>query len=203
MESSKRGAVSARAASDVYRRLARQSPAALEDMLVGGQTPSLPDLVGYEYRGYNVAPTTALLGIRKFVKVFFTTPEGAVYGCNTPAVQNGLDGPWIARPTEASPRRYAFFRVLPVDPEARDNAYLHALLLNYGLGGNPIYDPSRLLRDYLVRCVDGSDELLLGKAYMAFGPARVPASFFLLERRRPLPGPVTLPRSVAPGAHGA
>ena len=75
-----------------------------------------------------------------------------------------------------------------MDPEARDNAYLHALLLDYGRG-NPWYDPSRQLRDYLVRCVPGSDDLLLGKAYMALGPWRIPATFFLLERHRPLPGP--------------
>ena len=81
----------------------------------------------------------------------------------------------------------------PVDPEARDNAYLHALLIDYGQGGNPLYDPSRYLRDYLVRCVPGSDDLLLGKAYMAIGPWRMPASFFMLERHRPIPDRIALP----------
>jgi hypothetical protein len=164
-------------------------------MMVRGETPSLSSLCGYEYRGYNIAPTTSLLGIRKFVKAFFRTPDGAVYGCNTPVVQNGVSGSWIALPREDTPRRYAFFSVTSVDPEARDNTYLHALLLDYGRGGNPPYDPSRSLRDYLVRCVDGSDDLLLGKAYFAIGPLRLPASFFLLERRGPLPDRIVLPRS--------
>jgi hypothetical protein len=188
------------AASTTYERLAGQSQAALEALLVGGETPSLPGIAGYEYRGYNLAPATRLLGIRKFIKAFFDTPGGAIYGCNTPAAQNGLHAPWIARPSEAAPRRYAFFSVTPVDPEARDNAYLHALLLDYGRGGNPVYDPSRLLRDYMVRILPGSDDLLLGKAYLALGPARVTASFFLLERHRPLPGLIALPRSAAPHA---
>jgi hypothetical protein len=168
--------------------------------LIGGETPSFSGIVGYEYRGYNIAPTTALLGIRKFIKAFFVTPDGATYGCNTPVAQNGLRGTWIARPSEAVPRRYAFFRVTPVDPEARDNAYLHTLLLDYGRGQNPFYDPSRLIRDYLVRCVSGSDDLLLGKAYTALGPWRIPATFFLLERHRPLAGPVALPHSGESGA---
>ena len=189
----------ARNASAHYKQLAGLPSAALEAMVVGGETPSLPALVGYEYRGYNTAPATALLGIRKFIKAFFTTPSGAVYGCNTPVAQNGLDRPWKAKPSEAYPRRYAFFSVTSVDPEVRDNTYLHALLLDYGRGHNPTYDPSRLLRDYLVRCVPGSDDLLLGKAYMAFGPTRVAVSFFLLERHRPLHGPVALPH---PGKRG-
>jgi hypothetical protein len=162
-------------------------------MLIRGETPSLPALAGYEYRGYNIAPALSLLGIRKFIKAFFLTPGMATYGCNTPVTQNGLRGAWIARPSEAAPRRYAFFSVTPVDPEARDNAYLHALLLDYGRGRNPFYDPSRFIRDYLVRCVPGSDDLLLGKAYMALGPWRIPATFFILERHRALAGPVALP----------
>lgn len=182
--------------SAIYQRLARARPAALERLLVRGEPPSLPALIGYEYRGYNTAPQLSLLGIRKFIKAFFVTPGGAVYGCNTPVAQNGLGGPWIARPSAAAPRRYAFFHVGPVDPAARDNAYLHALLLDYGRGGNPALDPSRLLRDYLVRCVPGSDDLLLGKAYLAIGPLRVVGSFFVLERLRALPGPIALP----PGA---
>jgi hypothetical protein len=185
-------------ASPAYLRLARARPATLARLMMGGETPALPALVGYEYRGYNLAPGLALFGLGKFIKAFFATPSGAVYGCNTPVVQNGITGPWQARPDEAAPRRYAFFRVTPVDPTARDNTYLHALLLDYGRGGNPRYDPSCLLRDYLVRGVRGSDDLLLGKAYLALGPARLVASFFVLERRRPLPGPVPLPAGVIP-----
>jgi len=205
MESNVTVATPRGAASTQYKRLVGQSRAALEALMVGGETPSLSALVGYEYRGYNIAPVLALLGIRKFIKAFFTVSNGAeyegqIYGCNTPVVQNGLQGPWRAKPSEAAPRRYAFFSVEPVGPEARDNAYLHALLLNYGQGGNKPYDPSRQLRDYLVRCVPGSDDLLLGKAYTALGPSRIPATFFLLECHRPLPGPIALPR---PGADGA
>ena len=46
--------------------------------------------------------------------------------------------------------------------------------------------PASVLRDYVVRVEPGSDELLLGKAYLA----RFRVGFFLLERRRPFePGP--------------
>ena len=200
MGSDRSGGLLTGAASPRYQRLARLRPAALERLLVRGEPPALPALLGYEYRGYNCTPALALLGIRKFIKAFFATPGGSMYGCNTPVVQNGLGGAWIARPHQAAPRRYAFFRVAPVDPAARDNAYLHALLLDYGQGGNPRFDPSRLLRDYLVRCVPGSDDLLLGKATVALGPLRLAGGFFVLERHRSLPGPITLPPGADPPA---
>jgi len=119
MESNAPQLLATKEPSAEFRRIAGLSTALLEAMLVGGDTPSLEGMTGYEYCGYNIAPTTALLGIRKFVKAFFEMADGSVYGCNTPAVQNGLQGQWIARPSEAVPRRYAFFSVTPVDPEAR------------------------------------------------------------------------------------
>src|SRR5687767_2902311 len=90
-------------ASPRYKHLAGLPKPALETMMVRGDTPNLPALVGYEYRGYNIAPATALLGIRKFIKVFFATSNVAVYGCNTPVAQNGLNRPWKAKPSEAAP----------------------------------------------------------------------------------------------------
>jgi hypothetical protein len=69
--------------------------------------------------------------------------------------------------------------VAPVDPAARDNRYLQALLLDYGAGGNAWYDPSRPIRDYLVQ-VD--ENLLLGRAFLALGPLRASArTYFVLE----------------------
>jgi hypothetical protein len=56
------------------------------------------------------------------------------------------------------------------------------VLLDYGRGGNPPLDPTRALRDYLVRVDRGSDLLLIGKAYLALGPLRVPVAFFVMER---------------------
>ena len=72
----------------------------------------------------------------------------------------------------------------PVDATDRDNAYLHALLLNYGRGGNKPYDPTRNLRDYVVQVDPANPDLYLGKAYYALGPARMPTNFFILERHR-------------------
>jgi hypothetical protein len=102
-----------------------------------------------------------------------------VRGYNSPVKNNVLDGRW-----HVAPKRFGFYEVARVDPTARDNVYLHAALLDYGKGGNPMLDPSALLRDYLVQVDATNPDLYLGKAYGALGPLRIPTNFFILERHR-------------------
>ncbi len=169
-----------------YLDLARQSQQDLDAVFAAGSPPDITALTGFEFRGYNNRPATALLGIRKFIKAFYVDRSGQPFGCNTPVAQNGLDGEWIARPSESRPRRYGFFLVEPADPDAADDDRRGAVLLDYGRGGNPRYDISRVIRDYLVRVEPGSDDLLLGKAFFAVAGRRLAACFFLIERYRPL-----------------
>lgn len=162
----------------------------LEKTFVRGQEIDPQSLVGWTFRGANTPAWTRAAGIKKFIKGFFREGEN-VWGYNMPVRQNRLAGPWTL-PEPQAPKRFGFYRVSAVDPEARDNAYLHAVLLDYGRGKNPRLDPSSLLRDYLV-AVNDSGELLLGKAYLALGTARIPVSFFVLERQAT--GPETIHRS--------
>ena len=151
----------------------------LEKEFMRGGTPDLDDLVGWEFRGVNhlplnVLPVAQMLGIKKFVKGFFRAEDGRVMGYNRPVGRNALDGRW-----HVAEKRFGFYEVYDVDATARDNQYLHAVLLDYGRGGNKAYDPTSVLRDYVVQL---DDDLFLGKAYAAIGPARIPSNFFILER---------------------
>jgi len=153
----------------------------LEKEFVRGGTPQLDDLVGWEFRGINhlplnKLPVAQLLGIKKFVKGFFRAEDGRVMGYNCPVSRNALDGRW-----HIAPKRFGFYEVHEVDATSTDNNYLHAVLLNYGKGGNKPFDPTAGLRDYVVQL---GDDLFLGKAYYAVGPLRVPSNFFILERHR-------------------
>jgi hypothetical protein len=163
-----------------YLELVRMSRRHLAETFLRGTMPDLEALVGWEFRGAN-NPQAVMrrLGIGKFIKGF-ERREDAVYGYNRPVAQNPLAAAWIPRP-----RRFGWYQVAPVDPTAPDNEYLHAALLDYGKGGNRVIDPTRGLRDYLVQVDPGNQDLYLGKAYYAVGPARVPANFFVLERLRP------------------
>jgi hypothetical protein len=174
------------APSAAYLDLARRSKRDLDAVFTAGSPPDVTALTGFEFRGYNQPRATALLGIRKFIKAFYVDRAGRSFGCNTPVAQNGLDGDWLARPSESSPKRYAFFLVEPADPAAADENRRGAVLLDYGRGGNPGYDVSRIIRDYLVRVDEGSDDLLLGKAYAAIAGRHLAVSYFLIERYRPL-----------------
>lgn len=180
--------------SAAYLELAGLSKAELAAVFAAGSPPDVPALIGFEYRGFNQPKATALLGIRKFIKAFYLDRSGRPFGCNTPVVQNGLDGEWIARPAPERPRRYAFFMVEPPDPSGSDAERRTSALLDYGRGGNHAYDPSQILRDYVVRAEPGSDDLLLGKAYVSIAGTRIAHTFFLIERYRSLSDPEALAR---------
>ena len=150
----------------------------LEKEFLRGGTPDLADLVGWEFRGINhmplnVIPFAQAVGIKKFVKGFFREGD-RVMGYNRPVARNALDGRW-----HVAEKRFGFYEVHEVDPTSRDNTYLHAVLLNYGRGGNKPLDPTSGLRDYLVQL---ADDIYLGKAFYAVGPLRIPTNFFILER---------------------
>ncbi len=166
------------------RALEAMSKRELEIVFLRGVMPELGRLAGWEFRGTNTPAWARLIGIKKFVKGMYRDDHGDVLGYNCPVVQNGLDAPWIGKPDDLAPKRFGFYRVEPVDPTSRDNAYLHAVLLDYGRGGNKIWDPMRGLRDYVVQVDAQNDDLFLGKAYYAVGPARVTSNFFVLERHR-------------------
>jgi hypothetical protein len=173
--------------------LEAMSLAALEAVFMRGVTPAIDGLPGWEFRGLNSPSYFKLLGIKKFVKGFWRDDSGAVWGYNYPVEQNPITAGWFGLPSVAAPKRFGFYRVESVDATARDNAYLHALLLDYGRGGNPRFDASAGLRDYVVQVDADNPDLLLGKAYYALGPVRVPTqSFFILERHQP--GPTTIAR---------
>ncbi|HEY4238675.1 MAG TPA: hypothetical protein VGM88_02625 [Kofleriaceae bacterium] len=156
----------------------------LEATFQRGVMPDLDDLVGWEFRGINHPAWARTAGIKKFVKGFFRTEDGRVMGYNCPVVQNVLDGRWRTKPSDTAPKRFGYYEVAPVDPTRRDNKYLHAVLLDYGAGGNKAYDPTSGLRDYLVRVSEANPDLYLGKAFYAVGPLRVYTNFFILERLR-------------------
>ena len=174
-------------ASSRYLDLARLPKRDLDAIFTAGGPPDVAALTGFEFRGWNQPQAAALLGIRKFIKVFYLDGSGRPFGCNTPVAQSGLNSDWLARPSAAQPKRYAFFQVEPADPDAADENRHGAVLLDYGRGGNRRYDVSRILRDYLVRVAPGSDDLLLGKAHFMAGGRRLASSYFLIERLRPLP----------------
>lgn len=164
-----------------YLELKAAGSAELDRLVASRPGPDPDSLAGWEWRGCNTPWFASLLGIRKFIKGFFPGPAG-VEGYNVPVSQNGVDNPWLHKPSPDSPHRFGFYLVRK--PSGSDNKYPDSLLLDYGASPrNPSWKPERLLRDYLVQPDASNPDLLLGKAYLALG-TRVAVSFFILERLR-------------------
>lgn len=160
-----------------YLALVAQPQRDLRRFMLGGKPPVADELIGREYRGTNMPATSRLLGIRRFIKGFDQVEDGTVTGYNRRVRGADLAAAWTASNWRGKPR-FGYFTVTPVDPLARDNRYPDALLLDYGSGLNEPRDPTAILRDYLVRTESG---LLLGHAFFAVGPLRIPVGFFALE----------------------
>jgi hypothetical protein len=172
-----------RTALDVYR-----SPAStLFAIMAESAAPPFEDIVGWEFNGTNLGFGRELLGIRKFRKGFYQGPprgegpEPFIQGYNIPVKQNGVGNPHIAKPSDANPKRFGFYRCFDAAKDPRFNRWPRAMLLNYGMGGNG-FAVEGLLRDYLVQVIPGQSDLLLGYAVFALGPLTIPGGFFVLEK---------------------
>ncbi|HEY8882515.1 MAG TPA: hypothetical protein VIM47_03870 [Dermatophilaceae bacterium] len=168
-----------------YLALVRTPPARLTGVLRRGDTPHVDALAGWEWRGTNMPATSRLLGLRRFIKGFTLVEDGRAAGYNVSVPGADLSSPWTPRNQCDGRREWASFTITTVDPTATDNRYLHALLLDYSAVASPEPGIAGRLRDYLVRVVPDSDELLLGHAFIAAGPARIPVGWFALERLAP------------------
>jgi hypothetical protein len=155
----------------------------LDRLMKASPPPGLSDVVGFEFRGWNLQESTKLLGTRKFKKGFYGDPaDGHAWGYNVPVKQNGKHGPWIAEPSEEKPKYYFFFKVLPVGA-ADEPKYPNSLVVDYRKW--PEYFPANPVRftvDYLVFPDSANRDLILGKSYWELGPLRPFLGYFVLER---------------------
>ena len=161
----------------------------LRHWLISGEAPDPGALAGWEYRGVNMPATVPrLLGIRRFLKGFVGERNGRFIGYNKQVVGSRFEQPWTCRPQRDGREEYAYFVVRTVDPEAVDNRSPNALLFDYGSAPEPERGVAARLRDYVVRVRPGSDDLLLGRAFLAVGGRRVAVGRFAIERASRIPG---------------
>lgn len=165
--------------------LARLSTQELENVFRDGKTPDMDKMVDWEFCGYNVPFFAKLLGIKKFKKGFYKRGE-EFWGYNIQIYQNPIDEPWRCKPVDHNPKRFGFYTAKEVTPDMKENLEPGAIILNYGDGKNMLWEGS-FLRDYVVQVDPDNEDLYLGKAYSAIGPARIAPSFFIIQRDRKAP----------------
>lgn len=181
--------------SHTFESLAQSSLDDLEELLQEKPAPTFADVVGYEWRGWNVLapfakPVAGIMGIQRFAKGFFTRGSvedvaNAPYieGYNIKIARGGLTQAWTHL-GGGGPTRFAFYKCFkPGDELARRGGrYPNALFLDY-LQGDP---PNGLLtgkglRDYVVKI---SDDLIIGRAKFTLGPLTVDGGIFITARWR-------------------
>jgi len=131
-----------------------------------------------------------------FEKDFYRDPAtGALRGWNVRLTQRAWQDDPEPLLKGGEPITFGHYGVAP-DPGTRRPAVVPGgLLLDYGAGANPWWDPVRRVRDPLVAVKPGSTEVLLGWTWvdLGLGTWGTP-SYFLLRRHGPLdrvPDPVS------------
>jgi hypothetical protein len=164
-----------------FESLAGQPRHVLEEVLRSGAAIKSADVVGFEFKGWNLNPMTSFLGVRKFKKGFYRDRKTNIaWGYNVRVRQGRIDEPWVALPSEDHPRRFYFFGVS--DP-APGNRYPNALVVNYRQwpGNRPI-NPVRYMVDYIAAANPTNRDLALGKSYLESPIVTIVLGFFVLER---------------------
>lgn len=160
----------------------------LEPLMASAAAPTASELVGYEFRGWNIQSLTKLLQTQKFIKGFYeedVAGNATSWGYNMPVQQNKPDQPWLPKLKNNQPIRYFFFRVLP-GPSLRDAIYPRTLVIDYRQWPEYfILHPVRYTVDYLVYPEPTNRDLILGKSYAQIGFIRPFLGFFILARLRP------------------
>ena len=174
----------------------------LREVLASGHAVDPNAIAGWQYRGVSLGLPAWVdrLAWKTFVKAFYRDPGAEVVrGWNVRLRQTGIDGPIEPLERDGRPFTFGHFRV--VDPAGYrvPHGADRGLLLDYGLGGNPVLDPTALVRDPIVALDAGDPRLLLGWTYLELGPLRIGTpSFFSLERGDPVREGVAPPRRLHP-----
>lgn len=165
----------------------RWSAAELDRAMRTGGPIDLEVLADGVYDGISLNLPKPILALTwlKFQKVFAREPDGSLRGWNAKILQSPIDAPWELETKRGRPMTYGHYRVRPASDYAMPRPYgAGGVLLDYGLGVHPRFDPTARVRDPLV-ALDDTSELLLGWTYLDLGVTRVGTPSFFLLRRSP------------------
>jgi choline dehydrogenase-like flavoprotein len=166
-----------------FESLSRAKKSELDKLMKISPAPTMDEVLGDEFRGWNLNASTRLTGTRKFHKGFFgTSGLDHIWGYNMPTQQNDFDQPWMTTPSDDNPKRYFFFKVFPGDSKW---LYPKSLVIDYQSSREyfPL-NPIGYTVDYLVYPDPANHDLILGKSYIEVGPIKLFLGYFVVERRR-------------------
>lgn len=160
------------------------------------------ELDDFEYRGISLGlwGWVEKLTWKKFMKTFHRDPSsGALRGWNVRIEQTPLDDPaWEPMIKKGDVFSFGHYEVVRRTGYRVPAPLERGVMIDYGRGGNGLFDPTRCMRDPLVAVNPGSSDLLLGWSYVDLGLFRFGTpSFFVLERHGPLSHHARPPRTPA------
>ena len=149
--------------------------------------PVDPDaLAGWAYRGVSLGLPRFVerLSWKTFQKTFWRCPRtGRLLGWNVGLHQDGVDAPSRPLLRDGKPATRWHYEVIEPRGVPFPRGFDRGLIIDYGRGENPRFDPTRLMKDPLVALAPGDPDALLGMSYAVVGGVCLETpSYFTLER---------------------
>ena len=158
----------------------------LRQVMESGHPVDPNDLDDHVYHGVSLGLPgwVERLSWKTFAKTFHRDPQtGVLRGWNVRIQQAGVDGAYEPmHDKHGNTKTFGHYEVVSCEGHSCPMGS-QGLLIHYGRGGNPRFDPGGLLRDPIVALSAGDASVLLGYSYIEVGPLRINTpSFFRLVR---------------------
>lgn len=174
------------------RSLRSASRRELRERITDGYPIDPGALAGWAYRGTAIGlpPLFAKLSWRTFQKTFERDARtGRLLGYNVRLHQDGLDAPSRPRMSRGQPVHVWRYEVIEPRGVPFPPGFDRGLVIDYGRGDNPPWEPIRFAKDPLVALAKDSADELLGVTYLVVaGRCIETPTYFTLEREHRLHG---------------
>lgn len=160
------------------------------DVFFKGHPIAPGSLDGLQYRGIDLSlpPIMNKILWKTFRKTFYRDPKsGVLRGWNVRMVQDGWDSPGTPLQKKGKPFTFGHYHLLPAQGKKFPKNWQGQDYLDYGVAGNPVYDPAYFGYCPIVAVNAGSSELLLGWEIFRVAGVNLPLpDFWALRREGPI-----------------
>ncbi len=176
--------------ADLPDALLALPPGELAQHLRRGHPIDPAALEGGAYRGISLGLPRWIerLSWKTFQKTFYRDPAtGSLRGWNVRVEQRGLTAASAPLLRAGVPWAFGHYEVTTPEGYRPPAGFDRGLLIDYGRGANPWFDPTRRVRDPLVALAPDRVDWLLGMSYVdLFGVTLSTPSYFVLQREGPI-----------------
>lgn len=181
-----------------FESLVQMKPDQVAEVFRMGHPVDPASIAGFQYLGVDLClpPWVNRILWKTFRKTFYRDPEtGIIRGWNVRLEQRGWESVQVPL-LKSGGEEFSFghYHLCSAEGKKFPKGWKGSHYLDYGLAGNPFFDPAGLGYCPLVAVNEGSSDLLLGWEVFKVGNVFIPLNdYWLLKKEGPLEKVVAVP----------